>query len=686
MTSSTLFMDPCGKSLGSMEPSGEQPTLTAGEFEVLCLLQRANLSQYFKAFIEHGMFAKPLTILWNFTGGDDLRQLVDSMRDPEEFAELVKIVGMDKKPLHVRRLKKALEEVSALLGLKSISWSGTSVDCPTAVQQLLLKSSAHYGCSLSQQESVLLGSCYKPTPDQLISVCVAPTSSRTNGSVISPTTQQMKPLSLLQLPNPSNSPSASLKDNSSDIGHDLQSNKGNEVSERQVRASSVGSEFSASSTTPVKISPISLTDGLGRQDSKKPAYAHHDELLRESGPPCHVHTGVKGVNVEEVAGATFSHVETDQPSSVRSPDIRMGQITYALHDPVEKLPHIRPSASLMKTDLMKLDGAFRAMIPHLPKFSMRALNTKNACDKELKELLQLPVTDPKRVDGLRRHSAIFGRFDSPKRLNRPLRHFEICINELTNRLVQIIPELVTQREHLFHTARQMVNITNYGMAITETGQSESNVNLNRPSEEEIKYEISILKREKALRPDDLYPALFKESEEFLVTYLTRLIGTIVWRMLDAALLYSPNGKNTLSGRKSVEKDLPASDHTEPAETPMSCIQKLDELKKEMQELVAEEDTLRNQLRSYNKDTAELSQSQLKRQLEKIVNELHDRLSQTAKYTVIHKRSQTMPQIILWASRSNQANEIFQSIQMLILVVSKEEIYSSSRQSTVEGCR
>ncbi|KAG5450121.1 NGFI-A-binding protein, partial [Clonorchis sinensis] len=355
----------------------------------------------------------------------------------------------------------------------------------------------------------------------------------------------------------------------------------NEVSERQVRASSVGSEFSASSTTPVKISPISLTDGLGRQDSKKPAYAHHDELLRESGPPCHVHTGVKGVNVEEVAGATFSHVETDQPSSVRNPDIRMGQITYALHDPVEKLPHIRPSASLMKTDLMKLDGAFRAMIPHLPKFSMRALNTKNACDKELKELLQLPVTDPKRVDGLRRHSAIFGRFDSPKRLNRPLRHFEICINELTNRLVQIIPELVTQREHLFHTARQMVNITNYGMAITETGQ-------------------------------------------------------IVWRMLDAALLYSPNGKNTLSGRKSVEKDLPASDHTEPAETPMSCIQKLDELKKEMQELVAEEDTLRNQLRSYNKDTAELSQSQLKRQLEKIVNELHDRLSQTAKYTVIHK--------------------------------------------------
>ncbi|TGZ68206.1 hypothetical protein CRM22_004372 [Opisthorchis felineus] len=551
-----------------MEPARDQPTLTTGEFEVLCLLQRANLSQYFKAFIEHG--------------GDDLRQLVDSLRDPEEFAELVKIVGMDKKPLHIRRLKKVLEEMSALLGLKSISWSGTSVDCSsTAVQQLLLKSSAHYGCSLSQQESVLLGSCYKPTQDQLVTVCVTPTSSHTNSSVISPTIQHMKPLSLIQLLNPSNSPSASLKDNSSDINHGVQLDKGNELSDRQLRASSVGSEFSTSSTTPVKISPSSLTDGLEQQDGKKLAYAHHDDLLRESGPPRHVSIGVEGVNVEEEAGATFPHLETDQLSFVRSSDMRMGQITYPLHDPVEKLPHVRPSASLMKTDLMKLDGAFRAMVPHLPKFSMRALNTKNTCDKELQELLQLPTTDPKRVDGLRRHSAIFGRFDSPKRLTRPLRHFEICINELTSRLVQIIPELVTQREHLFHTARQMVNITNYGMTITETGQ-------------------------------------------------------IVWRMLEAALLYSPNGKNALSGRKSVEKDLPASDDTELAATSISCIQKLEELKKEMQELVAKEDTLRNQLRSYNKDKAELSQSQLKRQVEKIVNELHDRLSQTAKYTVIHK--------------------------------------------------
>ncbi|OON23078.1 NAB region 1 [Opisthorchis viverrini] len=210
---SLIQTDPCGKSLGSMEPAGNQPTLTAGEFEVLCLLQRANLSQYFKAFIDHG--------------GDDLRQLVDSLRDPEEFAELVKIVGMDKKPLHIRRLKKALEEMSALLGLKSISWSGNSVDCTSAaVQQLLLKSSAHYGCSLSQHESKILGSCHKPTHGQFAGVCVAPTSSHTNGSVISPTIQHANPLSLIQLLNPSNSPSASLNDNSSDINHDVQSNNG----------------------------------------------------------------------------------------------------------------------------------------------------------------------------------------------------------------------------------------------------------------------------------------------------------------------------------------------------------------------------------------------------------------------------------------------------------------------------
>ncbi|KER31894.1 hypothetical protein T265_01978 [Opisthorchis viverrini] len=53
-----------------------------------------------------------------------------------------------------------------------------------------------------------------------------------------------------------------------------------------------------------------------------------------------------------------------------------------------------------------------------------------------------------------------------------------------------------------------------------------NVNLDHPSEGEIRYEVAALKREKAPGPDGLYPALFKEGRNSLVTHLTKLIGTM----------------------------------------------------------------------------------------------------------------------------------------------------------------
>jgi len=41
-------------------------------------------------------------------GGDDVRQLCEA--GEEEFLEIMALVGMASKPLHVRRLQKALQE------------------------------------------------------------------------------------------------------------------------------------------------------------------------------------------------------------------------------------------------------------------------------------------------------------------------------------------------------------------------------------------------------------------------------------------------------------------------------------------------------------------------------------------------------------------------------------------------
>ncbi|XP_078057109.1 NGFI-A-binding protein 1-like isoform X2 [Mustelus asterias] len=67
---------------------------TLGELQLYRLLQRANLLAYYDTFIQQG--------------GDDVRQLYEA--GEEEFLEIMALVGMAAKPLHVRRLQKALQE------------------------------------------------------------------------------------------------------------------------------------------------------------------------------------------------------------------------------------------------------------------------------------------------------------------------------------------------------------------------------------------------------------------------------------------------------------------------------------------------------------------------------------------------------------------------------------------------
>uniref|UniRef100_A0A914UTL4 Uncharacterized protein n=1 Tax=Plectus sambesii TaxID=2011161 RepID=A0A914UTL4_9BILA len=72
------------------------PFSTLSEWQLFAVLQRANLLQYYHTFIEKG--------------GDDINQLLDAHED--EFLEIMSLVSMAHKPLHVRRLQKVLQEYS----------------------------------------------------------------------------------------------------------------------------------------------------------------------------------------------------------------------------------------------------------------------------------------------------------------------------------------------------------------------------------------------------------------------------------------------------------------------------------------------------------------------------------------------------------------------------------------------
>lgn len=70
-----------------------QPSNTS-EWQLYRVLQRANLLQYYETFVAQG--------------GDDVQQLCEA--GEEEFLEIMALVGMASKPLHVRRLQKSLQE------------------------------------------------------------------------------------------------------------------------------------------------------------------------------------------------------------------------------------------------------------------------------------------------------------------------------------------------------------------------------------------------------------------------------------------------------------------------------------------------------------------------------------------------------------------------------------------------
>uniref|UniRef100_A0A3B3TVL8 NGFI-A binding protein 2 (EGR1 binding protein 2) n=1 Tax=Poecilia latipinna TaxID=48699 RepID=A0A3B3TVL8_9TELE len=70
---------------------------TLGELQLYRVLQRANLLAYYETFIQQG--------------GDDVQQLCEAAE--EEFLEIMALVGMATKPLHVRRLQKALRDWAA---------------------------------------------------------------------------------------------------------------------------------------------------------------------------------------------------------------------------------------------------------------------------------------------------------------------------------------------------------------------------------------------------------------------------------------------------------------------------------------------------------------------------------------------------------------------------------------------
>uniref|UniRef100_A0A1I7SWD2 SAM domain-containing protein n=1 Tax=Bursaphelenchus xylophilus TaxID=6326 RepID=A0A1I7SWD2_BURXY len=95
-------LPPPSSSIGSTENpiqrlTGMRSPTNLSEWQLQAILFKAKLVQYYDTFIS--------------LGGDDIDQIMAS--DENEFLEIMSLVGMAEKPLHVRRFQKTLAEFSA---------------------------------------------------------------------------------------------------------------------------------------------------------------------------------------------------------------------------------------------------------------------------------------------------------------------------------------------------------------------------------------------------------------------------------------------------------------------------------------------------------------------------------------------------------------------------------------------
>lgn len=92
--------------------------------------------------------------------------------------------------------------------------------------------------------------------------------------------------------------------------------------------------------------------------------------------------------------------------------------------------------------------------PKMPK--------KRSKDKDIEECIAMKESDPRRMEGIRKFSAIYGRYDCKRKPEKPLTLHEVCVNEASSQLCKFIPALLTIRSELFPLARQVVKDAGFG--------------------------------------------------------------------------------------------------------------------------------------------------------------------------------------------------------------------------------
>ncbi|XP_071522242.1 uncharacterized protein nab isoform X3 [Panulirus ornatus] len=369
------------------QPSNES------ELQLYRVLQRANLLNYYDTFISQG----------RVKGGDDVQQLCEA--GEEEFLEIMALVGMASKPLHVRRLQKALQE------WVSNPERHEDYNLERLAKIELVRANAMFQIPLlpNLPPSVVAGFPSFGSRALLANPTPTPTPTRPSPPMSTPSMH----------PNHNSSPGIAKENmavmNTNSVGG---------VREGVGLAStlSVGTTTTSSTTAALPIStPAGCTSNA------------------RDGP---LGLGAAGMGgpMPGMGGAPLGGMGAGMGASLG------GSRGPSPHHTSPTNQAIMPPTSV---GLQNCHG------------TMSAEKNAEFFLPLMKYIMNMSEDDPRRMEEIRKYAAIYGRFDCKRKPEKPLTLHEVSVNEAAAQICKYMPALLTRRDELFPLARQVVRDSGY---------------------------------------------------------------------------------------------------------------------------------------------------------------------------------------------------------------------------------
>uniref|UniRef100_A0A182RNX6 NAB co-repressor domain-containing protein n=1 Tax=Anopheles funestus TaxID=62324 RepID=A0A182RNX6_ANOFN len=346
------------------------------ELQLYRVLQRASLLNYYDTLLE--------------MGGDDVQQLCDA--GEEEFLEIMALVGMASKPLHVRRLQKALHEW--MTNPSAFQSPLTNVDIPSRIP-------------------------YSPEPGSIArSVTTAGTGPYGGPSTVA-----------------------------------------GSFSNLTANATS-STNLPLTPPTPIPVAPAS---------SSSAAVAAAAAASGASSTLGHLGTGVGSLGHHHLLHHHHHHHPLSSSNLSSTISNQIGSTTSG---------SVQLTPSLTEDQVAKIVQAAERLSRTLPRLEPRQQSIKKRSARDLEAVIAMSESDPRRMEEIRKYSAIYGRFDCKRRPEKPLTLHEVCVNEAAAQICKYIPALLTRRDELFPLARQVVRDCGFGhsASIRLTGLSQTQQN------------------------------------------------------------------------------------------------------------------------------------------------------------------------------------------------------------------